>query len=153
MFLYIHIIYGWFSSSQSNVQAFTHTAPLSCLSIIWLIIFLLSWICIHHVRYSWKACIFAFRLMPYLLRLLHCFIGACVGWVNWGQYQKGKVAKLIGLYGKSMLCHVLCFPFVSVCKRTHCPFIVPKSSETKHHAEFQIVVQFWNIYFLTLRLI
>ena len=43
--------------------------------------------------------------------------------------------------------------FVSVCTRTHCPFIVPKSSETKHHAEFQIVVQFWNINFLTLRLI
>ena len=51
-----------------------------------------------------------------------------------------------------MLCHVLCFPFVSVCTRTHCPFIVPKSSETKDHAEFQIVVQFWNIYFLHHRL-
>ena len=46
-----------------------------------------------------------------------------------------------------MLCHVLCFHFVSVCTRTHCPFIVPKSSETKDSAEFQIVVQFWSIYF------
>ena len=34
------------------------------------------------------------------------------------------------------------------------PFIVPKPSETKHHAaEFQIVMQVWNICFLTLRLI
>ena len=37
-----------------------------------------------------------------------------------GQCQKVKVAKLIGFYGKCMLCHVSCFPFVSVCKRTHC---------------------------------
>ena len=29
-----------------------------------------------------------------------CFTEACVGWVNWGQYQKGRVAKLIGFYGK-----------------------------------------------------
>ena len=42
---------------------------------------------------------------------------------------------------------------VSVYTHTHCPSIVSKSSETKHHAEFQIVVQFWSIYFLTLRLI
>ena len=50
-------------------------------------------------------------------------------------------------------CQVLCFIFVNVCTRTHCPFIVPKSSETIHYAEFQIVVQLLNIHFLTLRLI
>ena len=33
-------------------------------------------------------------------------------------------------YGKCMLCQVLGFPFVSVCTRTHCPFIAPKSSDT-----------------------
>ena len=38
---------------------------------------------------------------------------------------------------RATVCHVLCFPFVSVYTRTNCPFIVPKSSETKHHAEFQ----------------
>ena len=38
-----------------------------------------------------------------------CFTGACAGWVNWGQCQKGKVAKLIGLYGKCMLCQVWAF--------------------------------------------
>ena len=43
-----------------------------------------------------------------------CFTGACVGCVNWGQCQKWKVAKLIGLYGKCMVCHVLCFAFVNV---------------------------------------
>ena len=58
------------------------------------------------------------------------FTGARAGWVNWGQWQKGKVEKLIGLYGKCMLCQVLGFPFVSVCTRTHCPFIAPNSSET-----------------------
>ena len=52
-------------------------------------------------------------------------------------------------------CHVSCFPFVSVCTCTQCARAtsLPKSSETKHHAEFQIVMQFWNIYILTLHLI
>ena len=53
---------------------------------------------------------------------------------------------------RAMSCFVLSF-----CERMHSyplrpgPFIVPKSSDTKHYAEFQIVMQFWNIYFLTLR--
>ena len=46
-----------------------------------------------------------------------CFIGARVGWANWGQYKKGNVAKLIGLYRNCMLCEVLHFPFVNVCTR------------------------------------
>ena len=55
---------------------------------------------------------------------------------------------------RAMSCFVLSF-----CECMHSypvrsgPFIVPESSETKHHAEFQIVMQFWCIYFLTLRLI
>ena len=91
--------------------------------------------------------------MPYLLGLFHW--GVCRVSKLGGNIKKGKVAKLIGLYGKCMLCHVLCFPFVSVCTaRVPTAYsLVPKSSETKHHAEFQIVVQFGNIHFLTLRLI
>ena len=42
---------------------------------LWSIIFLLSWISIHQVRYPWKACLFASRLMLYLLGLFHW--GAC----------------------------------------------------------------------------
>ena len=38
---------------------------------IWSIKFILSLICIHQVRYLWKACLFAFRLMPYLLGLFY----------------------------------------------------------------------------------
>ena len=38
---------------------------------LWSIILLLSWIFIHQVRDPWKACLFAFRLMPYLLGLFH----------------------------------------------------------------------------------
>ena len=42
---------------------------------LWSIIFLLSWIFIHQVRYVWEACLFAFRLMPNLLGLFYW--GAC----------------------------------------------------------------------------
>ena len=49
-----------------------------------------------------------------------CFTEACVGWVNWGQWQEGRVANLIGFYGKCVLCLVLCFPFVSACTHTRC---------------------------------
>ena len=81
--------------------------------------------------------------LPYVLGLFHW--GVCrVSKLR--AVSKGKGANLIGLYGKCMLCHVLCFTFVSVCTRTHCPFIVPKSSETIHHAEFQAVVEFWDSY-------
>ena len=56
------------------------------------------------------------------------------------------------------MCAMSCF-VLSFCERMHSyplrpgPFIVPKASETKHHAEFQIVMQFRNTNFLTLRLI
>ena len=48
--------------------------------------------------------------MPYLLGLLDW--GACRV-SKLGQCQKEKVAKLIGLYEKCMLCQVFGFPFVS----------------------------------------
>ena len=38
---------------------------------LWSIISLLSWICIHQIRYPWKACLFALRLMSYLFGLFH----------------------------------------------------------------------------------
>ena len=104
----------------------------------WTIMFISSLICIHHVRYPWKACLFAFRLMPYLLGLFHwrvCRVSKL------GAMSKMKSCQInLIVYEKCMSCFVFCF-----CERTythtHCPFIVPKSSETKHHAEFQIVVQ------------
>ena len=97
----------------------------------------------------WKACLFAFRLMPYLLGLFHW--GVCRV-SKLGAMSKRKSCKINRIVWKMHAMSCLCFPLVTVCTRTHCPFIVPKSEETKH-AEFQIVVQFWNICFLTLRLI
>ena len=80
-----------------------------------------------------------------------CFTEACVELVNWGQWQIGRVAKLIGFYGKCVLCLVSCFPFVIVCTRTHCArahSLYRNPPKPKHHAEFQIGMQFWNIKFL-----
>ena len=100
---------------------------------LWSIIFLSSWICIHHVRYPWKACLFAFRLMPYFLGLFHW--GVC------------KVSKL-GAMSKMKSCkidrivwnmHGISGFVFSFCDHTYiqvymyCPFIVPKSAKTKHN--------------------
>ena len=97
------------SYSSANFQAYTPFKKCNATR-VWSIIFLLSWIYIQ-IRYTSKACLFAFRLMPYLLGLFHW--GVCRV-SKLGAMSKGKVAKVIGLYGKCMLCHVLCFPFVSV---------------------------------------
>ena len=53
-----------------------------------------------------KPVLITFRLKPYSVGLFHW---GCVGCVNLGQCQKGKVAKLIGLYGKmpAMSCFVI----------------------------------------------
>ena len=75
---------------------------------------------------------------------------------NLGAMSRRKSCKIDRILWEmhAMSCFV-----VSFCERMHTyplrpgPFIVPKPSETKHHAEFQIVMQFLNIYFLTLRLI
>ena len=86
---------------------------------LWSIIFLLSWIFIPQVWHPYKACLFAFRLMPYLLWLFHW--GAC------------RVSKL-GVKSKRKCCkidqivwemHVM--PSFWLYARIHCPFIVPKS--------------------------
>ena len=74
------------------------------------LIFLLSWICIHQVRYPWKACLFAFWLMLYLLGLFHW--GACkeskLGAMS--KRESCKIDWIVSLYGKCMLYHILCFP-------------------------------------------
>ena len=81
---------------------------------VWSIIFLLSWICIHQVRYPWKACIFAFRLMPYLLGLFH-----------WGVSRMSKLGAIIS---KRKSCkidqivwkmHAMSFFVLSFCERMH----------------------------------
>ena len=83
-------------------------------------IFIISWICIHQIRYPWRACSFALRLMPYLLGLFHW--GVCRT-SKFGAFSKRKSCKIDWILdAKCMLCHVLCFPYkiVSVCTRTHC---------------------------------
>ena len=89
------------------------------------IILSLSWICIHQERYPRNACLFVISIDALFVRIIS------LGRVYIG---KGKVEKCIGLYGKRVLYHILCFPFVSVFMRMHCPFSVPKSPEVKHHA-------------------
>ena len=99
-------------SDAERVKFYLHPSKKVNATRLWSIIFLLSWVFIHQVRYPWKAwqCLFAFRFMPYLLGLFHW--GACRV-SKLGAMSKGKVAKLIGLYGKCMLCQVLSFPFGS----------------------------------------
>ena len=75
-------------------------------------IFLLYWNCIHQIRYPWKACSFALRLMPYLLGLFY--------WVVCRTSKFGPISKRKSCKIDWILCHVLCFPFVSVFTRSHC---------------------------------
>ena len=79
---------------------------------IWSIIFPLSWIFIHQVWYPWKACLFAFRLVPYLLGLFH-----------WGACRVNK----LGAMSKRKSCKIY---WIMSAWSTHCPFIAPKSSNT-----------------------
>ena len=134
-----------------------HTTPLkkSNATRLLSIISHLSWICTRQIRYPWKACLFALRLMPYLFGLFHW--GVC-RMRKLGAMVKMKSCKidriLWEMRATCMSCSVLSF-----CERMHSyplrpgPIIVPKSSETQHNAEFQIVMQFSYIYCLTLRLI
>ena len=110
-----------------NVHVFLYT-PLkkSNATQLWSIIFLLFWIFIHQVtcRYPWQACLFAFRLMPYLLGLFH-----------WGvsKISKRKSCKIDRIEWEM---HVTCMSSFGLsfcectCTRNHCPFIAPKSSES-----------------------
>ena len=115
-------------STESSLSALGETAytpfKKSNATRLWSIIFLLSWILIHQVRYPWKACLFAFRLMPYLLGLFHW--GACRV-SKLGAMSKRKSCKLIILNGKCSYVKFWAF-LLWVCMRTHCPFIAPKSS-------------------------
>ena len=70
--LFEFIITCWDSISYTSL---IYTLQKSNTTRLWSIIFLLSWIFIHHVRYLWKACLSALRLMPYLLGLFYW--GAC----------------------------------------------------------------------------
>ena len=92
---------------------------------LWAIIFLLSWIFIHRVRYPRKAW-FVFRLMPYLLGLFH-----------WGAWRVSK----LGAMSKRRSCKIdrivwemhaiSSFGLFCECMHAyHCPFIAPKSSES-----------------------
>ena len=105
---------------------------------------------LHKVRYPWKACSIAFQLMPYLLGLFHW--GVCRV-SKLGEMSKRNVAKLIGLYGKCTLCHVLCFPFVSACMGTQLPILYTKILRNKTLCWISNNGAIWNIYFLTLHLI
>ena len=120
---------------------------------LWSIIFLLSWICIRQIRYPWKACLFALRSMPYLF-----------GWFHWGVCRMSK----LGAMSKRKSCKIdwilwemramSCFvPFLlwayALVPTAPGPIHCTKILRNKHHADFQIVMQFWNIYFVTLRLI
>ena len=98
---------------------------------IWLIIFLLSWICIHQVRYAWKVCLFAFWLMPYLLGLFYW--GACRV-SKLGETSKRKGCKIDRIEWEmrviSSFWPGFWLSFVSVRTSTHCPVIAPQSSQS-----------------------
>ena len=80
---------------------------------LWSIISLLSWICIHQIRYPWKACLFALRLMPYLFGLFHR--GVC-RMSKLGAMAKRKSCKIDRFLWEmsAMSCFVLSF-----CERMH----------------------------------
>ena len=116
------------------------------------------------IRYPWKACLFAFRLMHLFVRIVslgrvyqcisgpisvilikyHCSsLGSFIIKVG-GNVKKEKLQKWSYCMGNS--CYVK--PCASLLwAYAHAPtahsLIVPKSCETIHHAEFQIVVLFF----------
>ena len=79
---------------------------------LWSIISLLSWICIHQIRYPWKACLFAW-LMPYLFGLFN--VGVC-RMSKLGAMAKRKSCKIDRILWemRAMSCFVLSF-----CERMH----------------------------------
>ena len=80
---------------------------------LWSIIFLLSWICIHQVRYPWKACLFAFQLMPYLLGLFYW--GVCRV-SKLGAMSKRKSFKIYQIVWEMHTMSSFVLPF---CERMH----------------------------------
>ena len=150
-------IYIWIKVSFSSINMIEYTPfKKSNATRLWSIISLLSWICIDQIRYPWKACLFALRLMTYLFGLFHW--GVCRMSKLGGNGTKEELQNLLVSMGN--VCYVLFRAFLlwayARVPTAPGPIHWTKSSETKHHAEFQIVnfvMQFWNIYFLTLRLI
>ena len=80
---------------------------------LWSIIFLLPWIYIHQVRYPWKACLFAFRVMPYLLGLFHW--GVCRV-SKLGAMSKRKSCKIHRIVWEMHAMSSFVLPF---CERMH----------------------------------
>ena len=75
---------------------------------------------------SWKACLFAFRLMPNLLGLFYW--GACRV-RKLGATSNMKGCRIDRIEWEMHVPLVFGFPFVSVCTSTHDPFIAPQSSQ------------------------
>ena len=76
--------------------------------------------------------------MPYLLGLFHWDMRMAGKFGAMSKREGCKIDRIVWKMHNTMFCAFFY-------RRTHCPFIVPKSSETKDQAEFQIVVQFLNI--------
>ena len=96
-----------------NIFPFTSFFKKSNATRLWSIISLLSWICIHQIRYPWKACLFALWLMPYLFGLFHW--GVC-RMSKLGAVAKRKSCKIDRILWemRAMSCFVLSF-----CARMH----------------------------------
>ena len=119
---------------------------------VWSIIFLLSWICIHQIRYPWKACSFALRLMPYLLGLFH-----------WGVCRMSKLGamskrKKLQNWSDSMEMHAMSCFVLSFCERMHAYPLRPghslyRNPPNKTSCWIQISDAILEHYFLTLPLI
>ena len=86
---------------------------------LWSIIFLLSWICIHQIRYP---CLFALRLMPYLFGLFHW--GVC-RMSKLGAVSKMKSCKIDRILWKCVFVQALLWAYARVPTAPgpiHCPF-------------------------------
>ena len=106
---------------KSTIKCFKevkYTFQKSNATRLWSIIFLLSCVFIHQVCYPWKVCLFAFRLMPYLLGLF--LWGAC-RLSKFGVKSKSKTCKMdqsvwemhvmpsFVLYARVLTAHSLCW--------------------------------------------
>ena len=130
----VHLFFGQMILSHGDVDQIKNLHPSKKVTqhkFGWFL-FLLSWICIHQVRYPWKACLFAFRLMPYLLGLFHwcacrvsklramskrkSYFGAMNGqWVRMHIFTKGKPQTWHSMHFPYNPINFATFPF------WHCP--------------------------------
>ena len=95
-------------SSSNSIFSKIHPSKKVTATRLWSIMFIFSWICINQVRYPWKVCSFAFRLMPYLLGLFHW--GLCRV-SKLGAMSKRKSCKIDRIVWEmhAMSCFVLSF--------------------------------------------